>query len=414
MDEKDFLNKIMNINGSAYIVGGWVRDIIMQRQHNDKDYTICGVSENDFLSLFPDALKVGRSFPVFLLNIDGRNCEVALARTEKKSGTGYRGFTVNTDTTVCIEEDLFRRDTTMNSMAYSLSSNEIIDPYGGKSDIANKIIRATSEHFSEDPVRALRAARQAAQFDFTIEPETYKLMAKCGRELCMEPTERIFNELNKAIRSQKPSIFFRDLSKAHLLQIVFPNLYKLIGCKQLQVCHPEGDAFEHTMMVLDTVAAVNIRPEVRFAALMHDIGKGETPNDILPHHYGHETRGIVVLQEMNKRFMFPHRWCECAEFAIREHMRPSKMTQPGKVVDLLVSLGKHPIGVDGFAAIIAADNNGLQADCIKNYEVYMKAIKEAAQTDIPQELKGHEIKDWLLQREINAFIEARKNIISRS
>jgi tRNA nucleotidyltransferase (CCA-adding enzyme) len=410
MREKDFVKRVEEINGKVFLVGGWVRDMILGSQHHDKDYTICGVTEDNFLAAFPHTVKIGRSFPVFLLNVDGAECEVAFARRENKIGPGYRGFSVKTDSTVTIEEDLLRRDTTMNSMAYSPVTNEIIDPYGGRLDIKNKIVRATSLHFSEDPVRALRAARQAAQFGFNIEDETYALMKECGDELRMEATERVFTELSKALSIQIPSKFFRILEKAHLLQIIFPHLHKLIGCIQPQQYHPEGDAFEHTMLVLDAVATISTRPEVRFAALMHDIGKGDTPCDILPHHYGHEERGIMILKEINKKNNLPRKWYECAMFAIREHMRPSKMTQPSKVVDMLLSLDKNPLGCDGFAAIISADNNGLQADCLKNYQIYMRAIKEAGKTKIPSGLKGVEIHDWLREREINAFVETRKRI----
>ena len=392
-----------DIGGTAYVAGGWVRDMIMGRVPYDKDYVVCGVDEADFMEIFPEAKRVGSSFPVFLLQIEGEKCEVAFARTERKAGAGYRGFAISFSPDVTIYDDLYRRDTTMNSMAWSPQMLGVIDPYGGREDIRNKIIRATSEHFMEDPVRALRAARQAAQFEFVIEPRTMDMMKHCGPELSCEPKERLLAETDMALAASEPSIFFRVLRDAELLEIVFPWIFRLIGKVQSVEYHPEGDAFEHAMIVLDEVAALTPRVEVRFAALMHDIGKGETPEEILPHHYGHEQRGLDVLRDMNRVMTLPRRWYLCAEFGIREHMRSGKMTQPRKVVDLLVRLEKHPIGVDGFAAIIYVDNGGEQADCLLNYEKYMNAIRSAHKLKIPDSLVGPQIGEWLRQKEIEAY-----------
>ena len=405
MDEKTFFQSIYDMRGEAYVVGGWVRDMVMGREPHDKDYVVCGVDEVSFIGRFPDAKKTGGSFPVFLINIDGVKREVAFARTESKNGTGYRGFSVNFAGNVTIEDDLYRRDTTINSMAWSPLAEDIIDPYGGREDIAHKVIRATSDHFLEDPVRALRAARQAAQFGFHIEPWTVSMMERCASELADEPNERIMAEIKMALESPKPSVFFRSLKDAGLLKIVFPWVYKLIGKTQPAVHHPEGDAFDHTMDVVDRVSEMNERVEVRFAALMHDIGKGETPDEVLPHHYGHEEKGIEVLSEINRKMRIPHRWFLCAEFAVSEHKRPAKMTQPGKAVDLLIRLDKHPIGFDGFAAIIKADNNGDQPEFLVNHERYLQAIRSAHRIKIPEGLSGKQIGEWVRQKEIEAYIK---------
>ena len=403
MDEKTFALKISDMGGRAYFAGGYVRDAVMGREPHDRDYVVCGVAEDVFLEGFPEAFKVGGSFPVFLLPVGEEMCEVAFARTEKKIGRGYRGFAAEFSPDVTIEDDLYRRDTTMNSMALPLLGVGLIDPYGGRDDIKNKIIRATSEHFTDDPVRALRAARQSAQFGFVIDHVTLKMMEACGPEVSAEPKERILAETEKALAADKPSIYFRALNNSHLLKIVFPWIYALIGKTQPPEYHPEGDAFEHTMMVLDDVARRCPRVEVRFAALMHDVGKGVTPDDMLPHHYGHEANGLTVLHDINRTLTLPRKWYKCAEFAIREHMRPAKIKQPGKVVDLLVRLEKHPIGADGFAAIIAADNGGEQADCLLNYERYMSAIKRAHDCTPPEKLSGAAIGEWIRQREIEEY-----------
>ena len=388
------------------MVGGYVRDIVMGKSPHDKDYVVCGVSEEVFLREFPNAKKVGGSFPVFLLQIDENMCEVAFARTEKKHGRGYKGFAVDFGPEVTIEEDLYRRDTTMNSMARSLWGGGVVDPYGGREDIKNKTIRATSRHFTDDPVRALRAARQSAQFGFAIDSGTIEMMGVCGDEIRDEPKERILAETEKALASPKPSMYFRALNESGLLEVIFPWIHSLIDRTQPAEYHPEGDAFEHTMMVLDDVSARCSRVEVRFAALMHDVGKGLTPDDMLPHHYGHEAKGLEALCEIDRAMPLPKRWYQCAEFAIREHMRPSRLTQPGKVVNLLVRLEKHPIGADGFAAIIAADNGGTQADCLQNFERYISAIRSAHGGHIPENLSGAQIGEWIRQKEIEAYKKA--------
>ncbi|MEG1798867.1 MAG: HD domain-containing protein [Synergistaceae bacterium] len=402
MDEKTFFQKVSDAGGSAYLVGGAVRDMYLGSSPNDKDYVVCGLDEKSFKSAFPSAFCVGKSFPVYLLRIEGVMCEVAFARKERKCGAGYRGFSVDFAPDVAIEEDLYRRDTTMNAMAFDAISGNIIDPYGGRADISDGIIRAVSEHFSEDPVRALRAARQSAQFCFSVEERTLSLMHGCCGELLHEPSERILGETEKAIAASKPSLYFRVMNEAGLLEPIFPWIHKLIGKTQPPEYHPEGDAFEHTMIVLDYVAIRTERCEVRFAALMHDIGKGETPADILPHHYGHECKGLDVLAEMNRRFRFRRLWYRCAEFAIREHMRPSKLSRPAKIVDLLNMLKSHPIGCDGFSLIVAADNGGEKAEFLAEYDLYMSVISDADMIPIPDDVEPSARHEWRRQREIEA------------
>ncbi len=374
MTEIEFAQKIKEIGGTAYLVGGAVRDKFRGVQAHDRDYCVTGITENIFAENFPTALKFGKSFPVYSFDIDGKNCEIAFARTERKIGSGYRGFKVNFDSDVNIEKDLYRRDTTINAMAIDILRGEVIDPFGGREDVANKKIRAVSEHFTDDPVRALRAARQSAQFNFEITPDTLKAMNLCAFELKNEPGERIFSELKNALKTKKPSVFFRSLEKAGILSVTFPEIDNLRGKIQPVEFHPEGDAYAHTLKILDEVSEINQKPEIRFAALAHDFGKGTTPFEMLPHHYRHDKRGLDVLNEMNARITLPADWRKIAAFVISEHMRAPQMTHPGKIVDFLMKLHNSTISVDDFN-----DNCTLAAAPFKRKNNYRKNFKSQRQ-----------------------------------
>ena len=409
MTEREFFEKVKAAGGAAYLVGGAVRDALMARATHDRDYFVCGLLPAVFCAAFPEARRVGRSFPVFLLEIDGQLCETAFARRERKNGAGYKGFEISCAPAITIEEDLYRRDTTVNSMARD-AGGRLIDPYGGVRDIGLRLIRATSGHFCEDPVRALRAARQAAQFGFSIDPATLAMMGRCAAELRGEPRERKFTELEKALGARRPSYYFRNLLAAGLLEQEFPWIYRLIGKSQPPAYHPEGDAFEHTMLTLDGAAALTDRPEVRFAVLMHDIGKGETPAETLPHHYGHEERGAALMKEITEALGLPRLWGRCAEFAAKEHMRPARMKTPAKIRDLIRALEREPLGPDGFRVLIAVDNGGELPEFLRDYERLLAALKAAAKCGIPEGLKGAQIGAYIRGKEIGALREALKDI----
>jgi tRNA nucleotidyltransferase (CCA-adding enzyme) len=402
MTELEFAKKISEAGGKAYLVGGAVRDKFRGVAAHDRDYCVTGLDEKTFNEVFDDAPKFGKSFPVYSVDIDGDFCEVAFARTERKVGTGYRGFEVLFSPDVTIEQDLYRRDTTINAMAIELLSGELVDPFGGREDVFNKKIRAVSEHFTDDPVRALRAARQAAQFHFEICAETIEAMKLCGAELTDEPTERIFSELETALKTDKPSIFFRSLERAELLAITFPEIFNLRGKIQPPEFHPEGDAYEHTLNILDEVAKINSKPIVRFAALVHDIGKGKTPSEMLPHHYHHERHGLEVLNEMNRRMTVPGDWKKVAAFVIREHMRAPRLKRAGKIVDLLLSLNSLKISVKDFCDIIILDNNKLPPYLEHAQEIIDKLLKIGGK-DAPPELEGKKIGEWIRQERIRRF-----------
>ena len=404
MTEVDFAKKIHELGGKAYLVGGAVRDKFRGVHAHDRDYCVTGVDEKIFAEAFPHAVKFGKSFPVYSVEIDGKFCEVAFARTERKVGTGYRGFEILFAPNVTIEQDLFRRDTTINAMAIEILSGELVDPFGGREDVINKKIRAVSEHFIDDPVRALRAARQAAQFNFEICAETVEAMKICGEELSHEPTERIFDELETALKTDKPSIFFRSLERANLLEITFPEIAQLRGKIQPAYYHPEGDSYEHTLQIVDDVAKINSNPMVRFAALMHDIGKGTTPPEMLPHHYKHEKRGLEVLNQMNRRMRLPNEWKKTAAFVIREHMRAPRLEKPGKIVDLLLNLHGLKLGVKDFCDIIRVDNHGLPPYLEHAKEIIDELLKIGGK-DAPSELEGSEIGKWIHAARIRRFVE---------
>lgn len=402
MQEKEFVARVREAGGRAFIVGGWVRDQIRGVVPHDKDYMVSGLTEAKFQQMFPEAEKVGKSFPVYLVSIDGKKSEVAFARKERKQGSGYRGFVVHYDPGVTVEEDLFRRDTTMNSLALELPVQRLFDLYGGVQDIKAKRIRKISEHFREDPVRALRAARQAAEFGFTITDDTYEEMRACREELAQEPQERLLGELKRALATAKPSIFFEALRKANLLTATFPEISALIGKTQPVQYHPEGDAFAHTMLVLDTVAQTTTSVKARFCGLVHDLGKGTTPLDMLPHHYGHEQRGVEVLAQWDKRMTLPKEWLIAGRFVISEHMRAPRLHHPGKIVQLLLSIGKYHLTTAEFNAVILADAHHLPP-YLQQAEAIIAELKKVCGADAPKTLKGRQIGAWICQQQIRLY-----------
>ena len=402
MTELEFVTTLRNAGARVFIVGGWVRDFLRQEPAHDKDYMVAGIDEQSFQQLFPQAHRVGKAFPVYLVEIDGQHVEVAFARKEEKQGAGYRGFTVEYGRNITLEEDLYRRDTTINSMAMELPSGEIFDPYGGKQDVVQGIIRPVSKHFAEDPVRALRAARQAAEFNFTLSEECRQAMADCREELAGEPTERFLQELKRALLTEKPSIFFRALHETGLLKVTFPELAALVGKTQPEAFHPEGDAFAHTMLVVDTVAAETKSQLARFCGLVHDLGKGETPPEMLPHHYDHEVRGQDVLRKWNSRMTLPKKWLQGGLFVIRQHMRAARLTKAGKIVELLQHLAASPLEIADFQAVIRADHHSLPF-YLAQAPAIIACMQQVNGSQAPKYLKGTAIGAWVLSQQVKAY-----------
>ena len=353
MEILEIANKIKENGGTLYLVGGAVRDKILGKTVHDEDYCVVGLSEKEFEELFPEAFKRGKFFGVY--DIDGK--EIALARKEKKSGTGHKEFEINTDKNITIEEDLARRDITINSIAKNVLTGEIIDPFNGTSDIKNKIIKATTECFKEDPLRVYRVARFASKLQFNVEENTIKMMKELKDELKTLSAERVFEEFRKALNTDKPSIFFDTLRKAEVLDVHFQEIYDLIGSIQPEKYHPEGDSYNHTMIVVDKSTLLTDNLEVRFSCLVHDLGKGITPKEMLPHHYGHDDNGVKLVEDFGHRLKMPSDLIKCGKISAKDHMRGgifNNMTS-AKQVDFIERVSKSKLGLDGMKIVVMCD-----------------------------------------------------------
>ena len=388
MNINEIAHIIDNMGGRLFLVGGAVRDSILGVASHDHDYLVVGIETKKFISSFPHAEMTGNLFPVFRMEVEGEECEFAFARKEEKVSEGHNGFVMRFDPSVTVEEDLLRRDLTMNSIAQDVLSGEFIDPFGGREDILNGVIRATSNHFVEDPLRPLRAARQAAKFGFRIEFRTLELMEACAEEIPTLPAERIWREMEKALATSRPSVFFRALEEANVLSICFPELFALIGQTQPLKWHPEGDAFEHSMIVLDKVAERTTSLVARFAALYHDVGKGLTPAELLPKHYGHDKAGAKLLKDMSKN-RFPKRFLDVAVLTAALHMKAVQVKQPVKIVDVLAQL-RRARALEEFREVVLADSG--EEVCWLSDEFSEEVF---ASVDIPTHLKGEAIRDYV-------------------
>lgn len=349
----DIANKINSAGGNLYLVGGALRDELLEKNIKDEDYCVTGINANIFKDLFPEAHTRGNAFEVF--DLYGK--EFAIARKENKTGNGHKAFDIITDEKITIEEDLARRDITINAIAKEVLTGKIIDPFNGRNDIRNKIIKATTEHFKEDPLRVYRVARFAAVLNFEVEKNTLNLMNSLKDELNFLSKERVFVEFSKALASNKPSIFFNILRQANVLEIHFKEIYDLIGALQPEKFHPEGDAYNHTMMALDKSVELTDKLEVRFATLVHDLGKGLTPKSEYPHHYGHEINGVELIANFANRIKAPTIWKKCGKTACKEHMRGGifyKM-KPSKKVDFIERVDKSYLGLEGLQIVVYAD-----------------------------------------------------------
>jgi len=304
-----------------YMVGGAVRDRLLGRPVNDRDWVVVGATPEDMVAR--GFVPVGRDFPVFLH--PETHEEYALARTERKSGRGYRGFVVQTSPDVTLEEDLSRRDLTINAIASSADATgagAIFDPHGGVRDLERRVLRHVTDAFREDPVRILRVARFAARFaDFSVAPETMALM----REMVVHGeadhlvAERVWQELSRGLMEPEPTRMFDVLRDCGALAVVLPELDRLWGVPQRAEYHPEVDTGVHVMMVLTMAARLAAPLAVRFACLVHDLGKGTTPADLLPRHIGHEQRSARLLKDVCERLRVPVDCRELADVVAREH-----------------------------------------------------------------------------------------------
>jgi tRNA nucleotidyltransferase (CCA-adding enzyme) len=301
-----------------YVVGGAVRDRLLGVAGGDVDWVVIGATPEQMLAA--GFRPVGRDFPVFLHPATGE--EHALARTERKVGRGYHGFTFHADPSVTLEQDLARRDLTINAMAMDPASGEVVDPFGGRADLAARVLRHVSDAFAEDPVRILRLARFAARFhDFAVAPETFALMRRmvdAGEVDALVP-ERVWQELARGLMEARPSRMFDVLRQCGALAVLLPEVERLWGVPQPERHHPEIDTGVHAMMVLDVAARLDAPLPVRWACLGHDLGKGTTPPEAWPRHVGHEARSVALVEAIDRRLKVPSDCHELAVLAAREH-----------------------------------------------------------------------------------------------
>lgn len=303
----------------VYLVGGAVRDGLLNLTVYDRDWVVVGSSPQEMLD--KGFKQVGKDFPVFLHPKTKE--EYALARMERKSGQGYHGFEMDYDSHVTLEEDLIRRDLTINAMAQD-EQGHIIDPYQGQQDLQDKVLRHVSEAFAEDPLRVLRVARFAAKLaplGFQVAPSTLQLMNEMTEsgELSALTPERVWQEVVKALSTDTPSVFFEVLDAVGALKVLFPELKALQGVEQPVKYHPEGDVWRHTMMVLDQACQLSDDIEVRFAALTHDLGKALTPPELWPSHHGHEKAGVPLVKALCQRYHLPNHTTWLAEKVAEYH-----------------------------------------------------------------------------------------------
>lgn len=410
----------------VYLVGGAVRDQLLGLPVKDRDWIVVGTDPATLLSL--GYQQVGKDFPVFL-NPKTKE-EYALARTERKSSAGYTGFICDFSPTITLEQDLIRRDLTINAMAQS-EDGEIIDPYGGKQDLENRILRHISPAFSEDPLRVLRVARFAARYHslgFKIASETLALMTELALsgELQHLTAERVWLETEKALNEKNPEIYFETLHKTGALSVLFSEIDALHGVPNPVKHHPEVDSFIHTMLVLKQ--AVNLtennpilnKSAVRFAAICHDLGKALTPQNILPHHYGHEQAGIKPTRSLCKRLKVPSYFQELAELTCEFHTHIHKAFElrAETVITLFnrFDVWRKSQRFQEFLQVCLADTRGRTGFETKDYpqiDYINQLLHSANEVDVQQVIAdGFEkqaIKNELTKRRILAVKQTKAN-----
>ena len=399
-----------------FLVGGAVRDSLLGMEQKDHDWIVVGSTTDDMLAL--GYKQVGKCFPVFLDPI--KKEEHALARMERKVAPGYHGFVVMSDQHVSLEDDLLRRDLTINAIAQS-EDGTLIDPHNGQRDLNNGVLRHVSSAFSEDPVRVLRVARFMARYaprGFTVAPETMELMRQMvsNGEVDNLVSERIWAELSRALTEPKPSAFLSTLRACGALARILPEVDALYGVKQSAEWHPEIDTGVHVEMVMDQ-AAMRWPGDMNtgFACLTHDLGKALTPKDMLPKHHGHELSGLVPLRELCARLAVPALTRQIAETVCEHHLGAHRLFEmrSGSVLNLLgaVSNGlRSAYMLETFARACEADKRGRatleenpypQADHLR--ALYATTLTVSAQPFVEQGLKGLDMAEAMRLARLRAI-----------
>lgn len=404
-----------------YLVGGAVRDKLLNYPVKDKDFLVTGATIEDMLAA--GYQQVGKSFPVFLHPKSQQ--EYALARTEKKQGSGYTGFSCDFSPSITVEQDLLRRDLTINAMAEDQDGN-IIDPFNGKKDLEQKTLRHVSDAFVEDPLRVLRVARFAARYNhlgFTIAKETMELMSQivASGEVDALIPERIWQETQSALLEQSPDVYFEVLRSCGALKVLMPELDCLWGVPNPPKWHPEIDTGIHTMMVLKQASVLSDKLTVRFASLCHDLGKGLTPEENWPHHYGHEKLGLKPIKALCERLRVPN---DCRDLALLNsefHTHVHKAVElradtTVKLFDRLDAWRKEERFYD-FLTCCIADMRGRtgfenaeypQAELLK--QLYLEAVSINTKDIVAQGYKGPEIRTRLTELRTNAVKQKKASV----
>lgn len=398
----------------VYLVGGAVRDRLLGLEAKDRDYVVVGSTPQEMAAL--GFKPVGADFPVFLHPQTKE--QYALARTERKTGTGYKGFTVYSAPDVTLEDDLRRRDLTINAMAQA-DDGTLIDPFGGAEDLRNGLLRHVSPAFAEDPVRILRVARFAARYakwGFHVAHSTNALMrhmVETGEVDALVP-ERVWMELEGALAEDRPSAFFKVLRGCGALDRLFPEIASLFGVPQPEQHHPEIDTGVHAMLVLDAAARLSPDSRVRFAALMHDLGKGLTPREEWPRHIGHEEAGADLIRGFCQRLRAPNDYRDLAVLVARYHGRCHRAAEltPATLLETLEAIDafRRPDRVELFLLACEADSRGRpgfedrpypQADRVRQAFAAARAVVAADVIDAGA--KGAALGERIRQQRIDAI-----------
>ncbi|ENX38838.1 multifunctional CCA addition/repair protein [Acinetobacter courvalinii] len=406
----------------VYLVGGAVRDHLLGHPYHEKDYVVVGATPEQLLA--EGYQPVGKDFPVFLHPKTKE--EYALARTERKSGVGYHGFQFFTDTSVKLEDDLVRRDLTINAMAMD-ENGTVYDPYDGQQDLQHKILRHVSDAFTEDPLRVLRVARFAARYasyGFKVAEETLQLMRKIAQsgELSALTPERVWKETSRALMEDHADVYFQILKDCDALEVLFPEINALFGVPQRPEYHPEIDCGIHTLMALKQACLANYALEVRFAVLVHDLGKALTPVDELPRHIMHEERGIPPVTQICDRLKVPTALKNLALIVCKEHLKchQVKNLKPGTLWRLLQRLDvlRRPEKVEAFVQACECDAKGRLGLEQRPYPQAqymldaMQIVRNIRAQDLPEHVSGPEIGEMLIQYRIDALAKFKEQHIN--